>query len=184
MIRVSCPQCGKAFKASGEEAGRPVVCPRCGELSVAPASAAGRDEPARRPPLKESQPSRAWFRGLFRGMSTRVRWAVALTAGVVAGSLLFAGDWGVPLAVCSAVVLLAILHGHATGCPACGKWWSRAQLDRRLVAREGFDEAGVPFERSLEQTTYQCASCGHRWSVTDADEEGGPCRARPQRHGG
>jgi hypothetical protein len=117
-------------------------------------------------------------------MSGRVRVAVVLTAGVGVGSLLLAGDWAVPLAACSAVVLLAILHGHATGCPACGKWWSMAQVEKRLVRQAGDDEAGVPFERSVEQASYRCASCGHRWLVTDTEEEGGFWRARPQRHGG
>jgi DNA-directed RNA polymerase subunit RPC12/RpoP len=181
VIRFSCPQCGKVFKVPGEKAGRPVVCPRCGEPCVAPASAAaGRDEPERRSRSEESEQSR----GLFRGMSSRVRGGVALAAGVGAGSLLLAGDWAVPLAVCSAVVLLAILHGHATGCPACGQWWSRAEVEKGLVAREGFDEGGVPFERSRDRTTYQCAGCGHRWSVTDTQAYRGSGRGRPQRHGG
>jgi DNA-directed RNA polymerase subunit RPC12/RpoP len=181
VLRFSCPQCGKAFKLPGEKAGRPVVCPRCGERSVAPASAAaGRDEPERRSPSEESEQPR----GLFRGMSSRVRWGVALVAGTGTGGLLLAGDWAVPLGVYSAVVFLAILHGHATGCPACGKWWSRAEVEKRLVAREGFDEGGVPCERLLDRTTYQCAGCGHRWSVTDTQEYWGSGRGRPQRHGG
>jgi hypothetical protein len=117
-------------------------------------------------------------------MSGRVRWGVGLLAGAGAASLLLAGDWAVPLAVCSAFALLAILHGHATGCPACGKWWSRAEIEKRLVAREEFDEAGTPVERSLDRTTYQCSGCGHRWSVTDTQEYRGAWRGRPQGHGG
>jgi hypothetical protein len=148
---------------------------------VAPASAAaGRDEPERRPPSEESEPSR----GLFRGMSNRVRWAVALVVGAGVGSLLLAGDWAVPLAVCSAFALLALLHGQATGCPACGRWWSRRQVAKGIVVREGYDEGGVPVDRSLDRTTYRCAGCGHKWSVTDTQEYRGPYRGRSQRHGG
>ena len=141
MIRVSCPQCGKVFKAPEEQAGRPVVCPRCGELSVAPASAvAGRDEPDRRPPSEKSKPSGAWF--------------------------------------------LAILHGHATGCPACGRWWSRVVTKQEWVTRAAFDESGAPCERTVDRTTYRCAGCGHSWSVTDAGEYRQPGRGRPQPRGG
>jgi DNA-directed RNA polymerase subunit RPC12/RpoP len=181
VIRFSCPQCGKAFQVPGEKAGRPVGCPRCGERFVTPASAvAGRGEPERRSPPEESEQPR----GLFGGMSSRVRGGVALAAGAGVGSLLLAGDWAVPLGVCAVLALLAILHGHATGCPACGKWWSRAEVEKGLVAQEGFDEAGAPVERSLDRTTYQCGGCGHRWSVTDTQEYRGSCRGRPQRHGG
>jgi DNA-directed RNA polymerase subunit RPC12/RpoP len=181
VIRFSCPQCGKAFELPEEKAGRPVVCRHCGELSLAPAStAACRDEPQRRSPPEESAQSR----GLFRGMSNRVRWGVALAAGAGAGGLLLAGDWAVPLGVCSTVVVLAILYGRATGCPVCGKWWSREEVERRLVPREGSDGEGVPFAGFLDRTTYRCAGCGHRWSVTDTQEDWWSGRGRPQQHGG
>jgi DNA-directed RNA polymerase subunit RPC12/RpoP len=179
VIRFSCPQCGKAFELPGEQAGRPVVCRRCGEESVAPDSAAARDEPLRRSPPEESKQSQ----GLFGGMSSRLRWAVALAAGAVAGVLFLAGDWAVPLGVCSTVVVLAILHGRATGCPACRKWWSRAEVDKRLVAQEGFEGGGVPLERFVDRRTYQCAGCGHRWSVTDTQEYSWFGGGRAQRHG-
>jgi DNA-directed RNA polymerase subunit RPC12/RpoP len=180
VIRFSCPQCSKAFKVSGKNAGRSVACPRCGERFVAPAPAAGEDEPERRPPPEETEPSR----GVFRGMSNRVRWGVALVAAAGIASFLLAGDWAVPLGICSVLALLAILHGQATSCPVCGKWWSREMIEKGLVARGGLDEGGVPVEWSLDRTTYQCGSCGHRWSVTDSEASRGSYRSRPQRHGG
>jgi DNA-directed RNA polymerase subunit RPC12/RpoP len=181
VIRYSCPQCGKAFKLSAEEAGKPVVCRRCGELFVAPASSAvDRDEPQRRSPPEESASSR----GLFGGLSSRVCWGVALAAGAGAGGLLLAGDWAVPLGIVTALVVLALLYGRATGCPACGKWWSREQIEKRLVAGEGSDGEDAPFGGLLERTTYRCAGCSHRWSVTETQEDWWSGRSRPQQHGG
>jgi hypothetical protein len=113
-------------------------------------------------------------------MSSRERWCVVLVAGAGASCLLLPADWAVPLALCSAIVLLAILHGHATGCPACGKWWSKAEVEKRLVAQAGFDEGGIPVEKPLDRTTYQCSGCGYRWSVTDTLESRGPFWGRPQ----
>jgi hypothetical protein len=197
MIRFPCPQCGKAIKVPGEQAGQPVICPRCGEPSVAPASsAAGRDEAERPAPTEQSEQAQ----GPFRGMSGRLRWAVALVAaaGVVPLLLAFlspllpiprdiakvASDWAVPLVACSTVLLLAILYGHATSCPACGRWWSRAEVERGYMNREVFDKGGVPFGRSQARTTYQCEGCRHRWSVTDTEEYRVPVRDHPPRHRG
>lgn len=190
MIRFSCPQCGKALKVPGEQAGSRVVCPRCEELCVAPAATAGRDEGH-----QFGQP-----RGLFRGMSVRVRWAVVLVAAVGISALLVAvlspvlpvsrGTaeatvyWAVPLVVGSVVVLLVILHGHATGCPACERWWSREEVGRGFADREVFERGGVSFARSVSRTNYQCGACGHRWAVTDAEEYREPTRGGPQGHRG
>jgi DNA-directed RNA polymerase subunit RPC12/RpoP len=179
VIRISCPLCAKAFKISEEKAGRAVTCPRCGELVAAKTSAAGKDEPRRRSPTPEPEQRR----GLFRGMSRRVRWAVAGVVGVGAASLLLGVAWGVPVFICSVLVVLAVLYGQATGCPACGKWWARMLLKKDLVVREALDEAGVPCEKLMDQTTYRCAGCGYTWSVmdTEAIQESG---RRPQPHGG
>jgi hypothetical protein len=117
-------------------------------------------------------------------MSGRVRWAVAGVVVVAAGSLLLAADWAVPLVAASAFALLAILHGNATGCPACGKWWSRVVVKKDLVSRGASDETGAPYERSVDRTTYRCAGCGHVWSVTDTEGDQEPGRGRPQPHGG
>jgi hypothetical protein len=129
-------------------------------------------------------------------MSNRLRWAVALVAGAGAVSLLLAflspllpvaetaAYWAVPSAVFFTVLLLTLLHGHATGCPACGRWWSRAEIEERSLGREVFAKGGVPFERLLSQTTYHCCGCGHRWSVTKAEEYRDPASCRPQRHRG
>lgn len=180
MIRLSCPQCGKAFKVMGEKMVRAIACPRCGELVAAPLSAAGRGEPERQPPAPESEPAR----GVFRGMSTRVRWAVAGVVGVAVGGLLLGGNWAVPLVVCSTLVLLVMLHGQGTGCPACGRWWSRVLVKKELVDRELIDEGGAPCEGSVDRTTYRCAGCWHRWAVTDDEAARSSGRGRPQPHRG
>jgi hypothetical protein len=117
-------------------------------------------------------------------MSGRVRWAVAGVVAAGVGSLLLAAAWAVPLLACSAFALLAILHGHATGCPACGKWWARVVVKKDLVSRTALDDQGVPYERSVDRTSYRCAGCGHRWSVTDSEEYAESGRGRPQPHGG
>jgi hypothetical protein len=52
------------------------------------------------------------------------------------------------------------------------------------VEREGYDESGAPVVQSLDRSTYKCAGCGHRWSVTDTRAYGGSYPGRPQRHGG
>jgi hypothetical protein len=93
-----------------------------------------------------------------------------------------AAHWKVPLAACSTVLLLAILHGHATGCPACGRWWSREEVAREFVDREVSEQDGVPLGGSLARTTYACGNCGHRWAVADSDEYPEPVRNRPKRH--
>jgi hypothetical protein len=117
-------------------------------------------------------------------MSGRVRWAVAGVAAAGVGSLLLAAAWAVPLLAGSAFALLAILHGHATGCPACGKWWARVVVKKDLVSCAALDEEGVPYERSVDRTSYRCAGCGHRWSVTDSEGYAESGRDRPQPHGG
>ncbi len=132
-------------------------------------------------------------------MSRRVRCAVALVASAAAVSLLLAflspvlplsqgaaeavAGWAGPLAAISTVLLLTLLYGHATGCPACGKWWSRSEVVGRSVGREVFAK-GEPFGNALPRTTYQCDSCGHRWSVTNDVVVRESARGRPQRHGG
>jgi hypothetical protein len=133
-------------------------------------------------------------------MSSRVRWAVVLVAVAGGGGLLLpalspllplprsvaasAKGWAVPLVACSVALLFAILYGHATGCPACGKWWSRAQVENSFVGRELFDKGGVPFGRSLFRTTYECGGCRHRWSVTSAEEHPESRRDLPPQHRG
>jgi hypothetical protein len=133
-------------------------------------------------------------------MSVRVRCAVALVAGAGVASLALAllspflplsggtaeavADWGMPLAGVCAVLLLGLLYGHATGCPACGRWWSRSEVVGRLVGREGSAKGGLPFAAALSRTTYQCGGCGHRWSVENASVVREPARDRPPRHGG
>jgi hypothetical protein len=184
VIRFSCPQCGKILKVPEENAGRAMVCPRCQEPSVAPA-AEGRTPPAERPgqhiarDIEQTQ-------GLISGMSWRVRGAVILVASVgVLGLLLSVLPplWSVHggdaqatapgaaiLVPCSVVFLLIILYGQGTSCPSCQGWWVRTRVETEFLEREVFDKGGVPFGRSMYRTTYQCASCRHRWSVTHTEE--------------
>ena len=189
MIHFPCPQCGKMLKVTEESGGKPIPCRRCGELCVAPvapapAASGGDERQVRSRAVDADRP-----RGLFTGMSRRERWAVALVVGAGAIGLLLGvlpvaavAQWKVPLAVCSAVLLLAILHGHATGCPACGRWWSRGEVAREFVARELSEQDGGPLGKSLCRTTYACENCGHRWVVADTDEYPEPVRNRPKRH--
>src|SRR5262249_50288019 len=128
-------------------------------------------------------------RGLFTGMSRRERWAVALVVGAGAIGLLLGvlpvaavAQWKGPLAARSVALLLAILHGHATGCPACGGGWWRGGVARGLVARKLSEQDGGPLGKSLCRTTYACENCGHRWVVADTDDYPEPVRNRPKRH--
>jgi hypothetical protein len=111
---------------------------------------------------------------------------VGLLAGVAATSLVLAvvASWHPGLALladratCAAVllvpaslvVLFVVLHGHATSCPACGKWWARRKTETEFVNREVFDRGGVPFARATYRTGYECSSCRHRWATTFSDE--------------
>src|SRR5262249_53331905 len=75
--------------------------------------------------------------GPFSSMGPRVRLALVMLAaalglGLLAPVLLphegaagWAASCGPPVVVCSLLGLLTVLHGHATGCPRCGTWWSR-----------------------------------------------------------
>src|SRR5262249_3513417 len=127
-------------------------------------------------------------RGIVQGMSQRVRWAVGLVAAVGVLSLLLpvvgglpeaVAPWALPVTICSLILLLAILHGHATGCPACGRWWSRTVIEKGLVDREVFDKDGFPVGCSISRSTYQCGGCRHRWSVMESEQDQKPAHGRP-----
>jgi len=192
VIRFACPQCGKMLKVIEEKASIPVLCRRCGEQCVAPAvapssAAAEDDEPVSQSPRQEPDLRQK----LFVGMSRRVRWAVGLVTAVAVLSLLLhvvgslpeaVASRALPVAVCSVLLLLAMLHGQGTGCPECGRWWSRTEVEKVLVDRAAFDEDGVPFGRSVSRSTYECRSCEHRWSVMDSEANQEPAHGRPQRH--
>ena len=185
MIPFACPHCGKRLKVSEERAGLQVLCHRCGKPCVAPAAApAGSDSPVERPPRQ--QPNLR--QGLFQGMSQRVRWAVGLVTAVGTLSLLLpvvgglpetVTPWALPVTILSLLLLLAILHGHATGCPACGRWWSRTEIEKALVDREVFDKDGFPVARCVSRSTYECGGCRHRWSVMDGEKDQKPAHGRP-----
>src|SRR5262249_10198345 len=127
-------------------------------------------------------------RGIVQGMSQRVRWAVGPVAAVGTLSLLLPvvgglpeamAPWALPVTIGSLILLLAILHGHATGCPACGRWCSTTEIEKGLVDREVFDKDGFPVGRSASRSTYQCGGCGHRWSVMENDKDQKPAHGRP-----
>jgi DNA-directed RNA polymerase subunit RPC12/RpoP len=194
MIRFPCPLCGKMLKVAEDSAGKPVVCPRCGERCVVPAAGSapadeGSTEPARR--LQAADLDEA--PGLFWSMPTTMRLAVIVVAAMgtlgfllaIFSSLLFdmgpASHLALVTALCSFVLLCVILHGHGTGCPNCGKWWSRTRISKEFVDREVFDKGGVPFARSLYKTTYACTDCGRRWSVAETEEYQATDPTDPQR---
>lgn len=201
MIRFLCPLCGKTLKAPDGKAGATVVCPRCQERSVCPAAAgaaqAGRPpEPAvcgRTAALRHEGPGPSLFSGMRRGE----RWTVGLAAGVGALSLLLAAAApSIPALAADAdaargaamilvpscvVVLLVVLYGHWTGCPACGRWWARREIEKEFGDRELFDKGGMLFARSTCRTTYECTACRHRWSATSTDEYQEVVRDRPTR---
>ncbi len=191
MIRFHCPLCDKTLKAPDEKAGTAVVCPRCNERSVVPAESSANGAAARPPDSGASGRAAARRHGdqalwLLSGMGPGTRWAAGLAACVGLLSLLAAmvvpsvpalaagtdgAKFGAMLLVpSSAIVLLAVLYGHGTGCPSCGRWWARRVIEKDFVDRAVFDKGGVPFARSTYRTTYECDSCGHRWSATSTDE--------------
>jgi hypothetical protein len=132
-------------------------------------------------------------------MSWRLRGAVALVAAVGVLGLLTAlaplarggqgvaplsTHWAVFLVLCCVASLLGILYGHATRCPACGKWWAVTKVETGFVERKVFARGGVPFGRSTYRTTYACACCGHRWSAAHTDEYPESIRAHSPRRPG
>jgi ssDNA-binding Zn-finger/Zn-ribbon topoisomerase 1 len=194
VIRFDCPQCGKRLEVVEEKAGKAVACPRCEERLLAPAASAEREEteqPTQAAPEPSGRADRPRGLWLWSGMSRRVRFAAAGLAVVGALSLLLAAlapdrggavtPWAMILFPCCSVLLLVILHGQATGCPSCGRWWARTKVETEFLDREVFDKEGVLVGRSLYRTTYECDSCRHRWSVTQADEYPEPCRPRERR---
>jgi len=202
MIRFRCSHCDKTLKVPDDKAGATIVCPRCARFSVAPA------ETAMAGPEEQHQHHQAVggavahqhddeAPSLFSGMTQGMRWAVALVAGVGVLSLLLvivpslvpalaavgdvATSWAIPLVPCSVVVLLVILYGHGTSCPACGKWWARCESESKFVDRERFDKDGVRFARSIYRIGYICNCCRHKWSATRTDEYKDVVRDGPKR---
>ena len=159
MIRFRCPSCGTMLKVTGEKAGRPVTCPGCRERCPAPAGSDGPDTGRDGGPARPSGRADAdQSPGLFAGMSRRLRWGVALLAVAAPVGLLLAvlhtllpggagvsdaaAGWAMLLAMCSCAVLLTILYGQGTGCPSCGRWWSRLRYGTDLEEREVADRGG------------------------------------------
>jgi hypothetical protein len=180
MIRFKCPHCDKPLKVPEEKAGVTTHCPRCHGRYTAPATAAGPHRPDGEPPEPEGSGRHATsaggeVRALFLGMRPWEGAAVAVVAGTCLLGLLgaFAGratPWATLLVPASLILLLVMLHGRATGCLSCGRWWARAKEGSEFVGREVFDRGGVSFARATYRTTFACGSCGHRWSADSTDE--------------
>jgi hypothetical protein len=201
MIRFPCSFCHHTLKAPDNKAGATVVCRRCQRLTVVPTS---NSVPADTPSDSEAEPA-----GTSRPLSATPlgragalpwglnpwRCLVGLVAGVGVLSLLLAisapalhfsepaaataRQWamvGVPACL---VLLFVLLHGHGTICPACGRWWARAEGETESLGREGFEKDGVPWVRATRRTTYACKHCRHTWSATYTDEYKGTVRRRP-----
>jgi hypothetical protein len=198
VIHFRCPVCGKMLKVAEGRAGRPVTCPECKERSVVPAGghASGNegDAEASGPPRHADADEAP---GLFSGMSRRVRWAAGLlAAGIPLGLLLAAltlllpgggisnvsAHIGMTLAVVSFVLLFVVLYGQGTSCPSCGKWWSRAKVEKEFVDREVVEKGDTLVGKSLYRTTYRCETCGHKWRVSEAEEYQMSAPGHPQRH--
>jgi hypothetical protein len=209
MIRFPCPLCHKTLKAPDEKAGAKVICPRCQEVSVVPSAdpAYGRGEGSGVMLSLGQSPGAAAYgrdapaadqnRGLFSGMSTGLRAVVALVAAVGILSLLLAvlapvlrlsEDWTATVRQEAAimvpsclVILFVVLYGHATSCPACGKWWARTEGETESLGREEIEKKGVPWVRAKCRTTYACKHCRHTWSATYTDEYQGTLHPRKGR---
>jgi hypothetical protein len=208
MIRFPCPLCHLPLKAPQEKAGGSIVCPRCNELSVVPSG-----DPAS-PKVAGDEAAVAIGRSsglaaagradkagiLFSGMSSRLRSVVVGVAGVGVLSLLLAvfapalyfseeataiarQEAAIVVPSCL-VILFVLLHGHGTGCPACGKWWARTEGGTECLGREEFEKKGVHRVRSRRRTTYECKLCRHVWAVTFTEEYKGSVRTQPKRRPG
>jgi DNA-directed RNA polymerase subunit RPC12/RpoP len=182
MIRFRCPACNKALKVRESLAGKLVTCPRCHEQPMAPAL-----PPDPKPDSPDETP------GWFSTMSPELRWTVASVAvagclgllAAVVGAALSGGTWithgAMVVTIGSALGLLTIFYGHATGCPRCGRWWSRTMVKSEPAAREIINRDGTTFGRSATRTEYKCAGCGHSWAVTDSEEYPVQERSQPGR---
>jgi hypothetical protein len=106
-------------------------------------------------------------------MSRGVCFVVVLVASValVSAVLVAVAPGGAMVLIpCFVVVLLLVLHGYATSCPSCGKWWARSEVESEFVNREVFHKESTPYARATYRTNYECKSCRHRWSATRTEE--------------
>jgi DNA-directed RNA polymerase subunit RPC12/RpoP len=177
MLRFPCPVCGKSLKVPEEATGKSVRCPRCRERTTVrpdvPAAAATlRADDAHHDP------------GWFSGMSPTLRQGVIalVLVGLLSLSLavvrpFLPGEaWGWMthaglLGTAGAFVLLcATVYGHVTGCPHCGRWYTRIKGSTEFVDREVLDRGESAVARSQYRINYECRSCGRTWSVVDTDE--------------
>jgi len=181
MLRFRCAACNKSLKVPEALAGQKVSCPRCHEPNRAPepaqAAVAGPDDGP----------------GFVAAMSPRLRGAVVVAAvGAFLGAFAFVwasflggeawlGHAGLAVAGGSGLALLAMLHGHGTGCPACAAWWCRRQVKSDVAEREVFERDGATFARSVTRTEFRCDGCGHAWAETDAEEYPAPERGKSRR---
>jgi hypothetical protein len=162
MIRFHCPLCSQPLKVPEDTAGATVVCPLCREATVVPG---GRQASARRQqgagPVPQQEGSLKW------------RPLVALAAGVAVVCIVVAvvaPDVAWVVIPCLVVGLLVVLHGCATRCPSCGKWWARCEIETEFVERQVLHRDDGPHARATYRTNYECRSCRQRWSLTRTEE--------------
>jgi ssDNA-binding Zn-finger/Zn-ribbon topoisomerase 1 len=162
MVRFSCPNCGKTYRAEGKAAGKKVTC-SCGKSFLVPleppqgaqspalaAEAPGREEEnlfatlestqeGQRiiPPRKNASTFPTWLKVIL--VILAIQTAIALVV-VVAFELPDIGAGGTSAAGISFALLLVVLavsyFGHCSGCPNCGKWWARILMKQDLLSQE------------------------------------------------
>ncbi len=187
-IQFPCPLCHHTLKAPEEKSGAAISCPRCGERSVIPSAGRASSPTAARAGVAGGDAGAA--PGRLRAWRALVALVVAvgvlsLLLAVLGPALRFSEDsaaavrgfaWvTVPLCV---VALLALLHGHMTGCPGCGRPWAREEGETECLGREEFHKAGESWVRAKRRVNYACKHCQHKWSATLTDEYKGNLRGR------
>jgi len=167
MLRFRCPACNKTLKVPAALAGKKVCCPRCHGAAQSPALEPNRERQVETPGFAHPISARVWL--------VLVLAVIAAVIGLLSVALppllgWRAVGWGWPLAWCSILAVLAVLHGHGTGCPACGAWWSRRTVRSEMADREVLEHDGMTFVKSKTRTEFRCDKCKHGWSVADAEE--------------
>jgi hypothetical protein len=176
MIRFPCPVCGKSLKVPEDATGKSVRCPRCRERSTVRADAP--------PAVSVGTHAAHYDPGWFSGMSPTLQRVVVVLVLVGFLSLCLAflrlflpgdvGGWTVHAGLLGSigafVLLCAVIYGHVTACPHCGRWCARTKGSTEFVDREVLDRGESAVARSQYRTNYECRCCGRTWSVVDTDE--------------
>jgi hypothetical protein len=136
MTRIPCGQCGKPLRAAANADVPAPLCRQC------------RQAQAEQPTGAHSAASLTDTRGPGRAVVFGLAGVAVLLLGLAA-----AGGWFAPAISLTAVVGLAAVYGHVTGCPSCGWWLSRVEVGREC--------------RDHRTTSYACRWCRHRWAVEE-----------------